>query len=150
MGRFPAFLVVRMLSGLGGIVLVACSTPSPPPTTTAAPSPLYPEEVASALLTDELLAQQLEIQDQRFTRDTDRIVLAEGILLNKTDQPLVVEVRTLFKNTQGETLETSSWKRLTLPPKIRVAQNEAVLSTIFNVASPPVSTLRSTFCQKVL
>jgi hypothetical protein len=101
-------------------VLLSCSTNKKVSSTT--PSPLYPEEIASALLTDEALAQELEIQDQSFTRDTDRVVLAQGFLMNKTEQPLTVEVRTLFKSTQGETLESSPWKRLVLPPKVRVSQ----------------------------
>jgi hypothetical protein len=125
MGRNRTFMAIRatLLPCLLGFLfpcLQSCSAPSKQ--TNITKSPLYPEEIASALLTDEALAKDLEIQDQSFIRGTDKIVLAQGYLLNKTNQTLTVEVRTLFKSTQGETLESSPWKRLVLPPKIRVAQ----------------------------
>lgn len=124
MDRLPSFRVF-CLCCLPGLLLSALSSCSSTPAKSAVKpvaTPLYPEEVASALLTDEVLAQQLEIQDQSFTRDTDRVVLAQGFIYNKTTQPIQVQVRILFKNTRGETLESSPWKRLTLPPKARVAQ----------------------------
>jgi hypothetical protein len=104
------------------VVLASCASSNSPSNLIQSDALLYPEEVASALLMDESLAQQLEIQDQGFVRGTDRVLLAQGYLFNKTTQPLEVEVRTLFKNTRGETLEISPWKKVLLPSGARVLQ----------------------------
>ncbi|MDZ4788276.1 MAG: hypothetical protein SH807_04975 [Blastochloris sp.] len=113
--------------------ILSCAAPtSPQPASNRSPaqtSTLYPEEVASALLTDDTLTNDLEIQNQRFTR-SDNLYLAESILQNKTEQPLIVEVRVFFKSTPGETLETSPWKRMVIPPKQRVSYAAPTLNRL--------------------
>ncbi|NJK91905.1 MAG: hypothetical protein HC904_08805 [Blastochloris sp.] len=97
----------------------SCST-TPQQETLPAPDSamvLAPEQIAGALLTDAALAEKLVIQDQSFERDAEGIRLARSVLHNKTNQPLLIEVRALFKTTPGETVEISTWRRLLLPPK---------------------------------
>lgn len=104
------------LLGLSAMILAACSTPT---TEHESVVMLAPEEIASALLTDETLAQELEIQDQELLRDEHHVLLARSYFVNQGQKPLDIEARTLFKTVRGETLEITEWKRLILIPEQR-------------------------------
>lgn len=111
-------------------ILSGCSTLPPQSGAPSVNPTLYPEEVASALLTDESLVRDLEIQDQRFTRDLNKVFLAESTLLNKSAETLTIETRTFFKSNAGETLETSAWRKLVIAPKQKVVYAAPTLNSL--------------------
>ncbi|MEO0452660.1 MAG: hypothetical protein AAFY98_00805 [Verrucomicrobiota bacterium] len=111
MNRTLPFLFV--LIGL----VSACSSPSK-----VADDPrLIPgtEEVATAFLQGESLAQKIQIQDQSYSYDENSIFLGETLIYNQAQIPVSIEVRTLFKDPQNRTLTTTPWKTIEIGPSER-------------------------------
>ena|GEM_PF-6231322 len=78
-------------------------------------------ESATAILLDEPLAAKILLKEQTGHHDpATRAFLAQTQITNRTFEWLELECRTLFKNFEGATLETSPWKRIRLDPASRV------------------------------
>jgi len=93
---------------------ISCSsTPSPKVDSSPATS--------TAILLDESLASIIQLQDQSAQRDpATGAFIAQTLITNKTFEWIELECRTLFKDLDGHTVETSLWKTLQLDPASRV------------------------------
>ncbi len=96
----------------GILLLGGCTTTGPRPNT-------EPQPQALILILSSELAEKIVI-DKRCKRDPDTtILLVEITVRNLTRDPLELECRTLFKDAEGLTVETSPWRLITLPPSAR-------------------------------
>lgn len=113
MPRFPLLWILALLATVGA----ACSTSSP-----TTPNYDAPNGESTVILLDETLAHAIQLTDQMgLTDPATGTYLAEVLISNKTFEWLELECRTLFRNAEGATLETSPWKPVRLDPASRVA-----------------------------
>ncbi|MDD5261800.1 MAG: hypothetical protein PHD76_08115 [Methylacidiphilales bacterium] len=101
-------------------LLQACCASPPAAEQKTAQSQGIPE-AASALITEEDLAKSLLIENQTANWDQSGIFLAQSRVVNNSSAPLAVQIRTIFKNQEGMTMEVSPWKQFTLQPKQELA-----------------------------
>jgi len=100
---------------MGALVTLAfwCGCSSPP----EEGKTLIPAERSTVLLMDPELARQIQIEGQSLERSGSGDLVARTELVNLTESPLTVSVRSLFKDMEGMTRETSDWTNLDLPPQ---------------------------------
>lgn len=94
------------------------TSPAPPSSSSTLSDPSFSDPITSMLLSPEL-AKFIRIQDQTVSRNRKNIFLAETLILNDASTPKFIEMRGIFKNQAGHTLEVSPWKPFTLSPKKR-------------------------------
>ena len=76
---------------------------------------------STAILLDDSLASIIQLQEQSGHRDpATGAFIAQTLITNKTFEWLELECRTLFKDTDGNTVESSPWKTLRLDPASRL------------------------------
>jgi hypothetical protein len=107
----------RVLPCLAAVVLIGAVSCTSTPATREAASPA----ASTAILLDESLASIIQLQDQSAQRDpATGAFIAQTLITNKTFEWIELECRTLFKDLDGHTVETSLWKTLQLDPASRV------------------------------
>ncbi|MDX6767305.1 MAG: hypothetical protein SFU85_11005 [Candidatus Methylacidiphilales bacterium] len=127
----PCFFLIAApaLAWSAAAVLVSCahSPEEGSATETVAEAPAGP---ATVVLLDDVLAPKILVRQQASHRDpASSIILAEIMVENRTFEWLELECRTLFRDDQGSTLETSPWKAVRLDPACRVVYAAPTLKT---------------------
>ena len=107
-GHFPA------VAAVAAWLLAASCASAPQP---QRPGGLMAGNEHTAILLDHALGPILQLEAQQGYRDGETgAFIAQTLLQNRTLEMVELECRTLFKNAEGATIETSAWKEVTLMP----------------------------------
>lgn len=71
---------------------------------------------ATVLVTEYNLIKEIKIRSQRSRTDKAGIFIGMTELKNLSGRPLVLDAQTFFKDAEGQTIDRSDWRVITLPP----------------------------------
>jgi hypothetical protein len=116
MARVASYRVLASFAAGVLICTASCSSTSTP----SARDDSSPA-ASTAILLDESLASIIQLQEQSGQRDpATGAFIAQTLITNKGFEWIELECRTLFKDTDGNTVESSPWKTLRLDPASRL------------------------------
>ena len=74
------------------------------------------DETVLFLITDDSMAKQIDIVNPTGFNNKEKALKVTCRLGNLTLQPLPIQIRALFKDRNGATINSSAWQNAALPP----------------------------------
>jgi hypothetical protein len=95
---------------------VGCAGPGPKSEVPDMPITYDYNDQGGAMLLGDELAKEIDIRSQELITAEQGVRIARTTILNKSNRTLFLQVRTQFKDLEGNTVETSPWKEIQLKP----------------------------------